>query len=149
MCLPPGVCMCIGWLPSGKICLRIHLSFSFLPEAKFGLRVLSSPMSVCISITCCPHDNSSPVHVRITEFSPEKQNTLVKIIIVLGGNWLWPSMSNSTSNSKLTPCWGCPKPLLTTYSILYFQIWTTKCILALQIYLLIWGLVDLELHFHF
>ena len=39
----------------------------------------------------CPHHNSSPIQVRITKFGPEVQNTLVKILIVLGGNWPWPS----------------------------------------------------------
>ena len=31
------------------------------------------------------------------------QNTLVKIPIVLGGNWLWSSRSNWTPKSKFTP----------------------------------------------
>ena len=81
----------------------------FLPEASFGLRVLSLPVSVCVyQSLACPHDNSSPVQARITKFSPEKQNTLVKIPIVLGGKWPWTSRSNLTSNSKLTPFWACP-----------------------------------------
>ena len=44
----------------------------------------------------CPHHNSPPIHARITKFGPEVRNTLVKIPIVLGGNWLWPSRSNMT-----------------------------------------------------
>ena len=81
----------------------------FLPEASFGLRVLSSPVSVCVyQSLACPHDNSSPVQARITKFGPEKQNTLVKIPIVFGSSWLWPSRSNLTSNWKLTPFWACP-----------------------------------------
>ena len=56
----------------------------------------------------CPHDNSSPVQARITKFGPGKQNTLVKIPIVFGSGWLWPSRSNLTSNSKLTPFWAFP-----------------------------------------
>ena len=80
-----------------------------LPEASFGLRVLSLPVSVCVHQSlACPHDNSSPVQARITKFGPEKQNTLVKIPIVLGGNWPWPWRSNLISNSKLTPFWACP-----------------------------------------
>ena len=66
---------------------------------------------VCVCVyqsLACPHDNSSPVQARITKFGPEKQNTLVKIPIVFGGNWPWPSRSNLTSNSKLTPFWACP-----------------------------------------
>ena len=81
----------------------------FLPEASFGLRVLSLPVSVCVcQLLACPHDNSSPVQARITKVGPDKQNTLVKIPIVLGGNWPWPSRSNLTSNSKYTPFWACP-----------------------------------------
>ena len=81
----------------------------FLPEASFGLRVLSSPVSVCVyQSLACLHDNSSPVQARMTKFGPEKQNTLVKIPIVFGSGWPWPSRSNLTSNSKLTPFWACP-----------------------------------------
>ena len=66
-------------------------------------------LCVCVyQSLACLHDNSSPVQARITKFGPEKQNTLVKIPIVLRGNWPWPSRSNLTSNSKLTPFWACP-----------------------------------------
>ena len=61
-------------------------SISFLPEASFGLRVLSLPPSVCLCVRqslACPRDNLSPVQARITKFGPEEQNTLVKIPIVL------------------------------------------------------------------
>ena len=43
-----------------------------------------------------PHHNSSPIQARITKFGPEVQNTKIKIPIVLGGNWPWPSRSNLT-----------------------------------------------------
>ena len=86
-----------------------------LPEASFGLRVLSLPACVCVCVClcvrqswACPSDNSSTVQARITKFGPEKQNTLVKIPIVFWGNWSWPSRSNLTSNSKLTPFWASP-----------------------------------------
>ena len=66
---------------------------------------------VCLCVRqswACRSDNSSTVQARITKFGPEKQNTLVKIPIVFRGNWPWPSRSNLTSNSKLTPFWACP-----------------------------------------
>ena len=56
--------------------LQLQLSDQqFLPEASFGLRVLSSPLSVYLSVCvcvyqslACPHDNSSAVQARITKF---------------------------------------------------------------------------------
>ena len=80
----------------------------FLPEASFGLRVLSSPASVCVCESlACPRDNSGPVQARIAKFGPKIQKTLVKVPIVLGGNWPWPSRSNLTSKSEFTPFWAC------------------------------------------
>ena len=69
--------------------LVIFMKLSFLPEASFGLRVLSSPASVglCVCVyqsRACPHDNSSPIQARITKFGPEMQNTLVWVPIVFG-----------------------------------------------------------------
>ena len=49
----------------------------FLPDASFGLRVLSLPASVCVCVCpsvrqsrAGPRDNSSPVSARITKFEP-------------------------------------------------------------------------------
>ena len=44
----------------------------------------------------CPHHNSPPIQARITKFGPKVLNTVVKIPIVFGGNWPWPSRSNMT-----------------------------------------------------
>ena len=77
----------------------------FLPKASFGLRVLSSPACVCVSVCVCESvcqslaclcNNSGPVQARITKFGSKMQNTLVKVPIVLGGNWPSPSRSNLT-----------------------------------------------------
>ena len=40
--------------------------------------------------------NSLPIQARITKFRPEVQNSFVKVCIILGGNWPWPSRSNLT-----------------------------------------------------
>ena len=42
----------------------------------------------------CPGHNSSPIQVRITKFGPEVANSSVKVPIILGGNWPWPSRSD-------------------------------------------------------
>ena len=55
-----------------------------------------------IPFWACPHHNSPPIQARITKFGPEVQNTLVKILIVLGGNWPWPSRSNMTLKVKFS-----------------------------------------------
>ena len=62
--------------------------------------------SVCQSLAC-PRDNLGPVQARIAKFGPKMQNTLVKVPIVLRGNWPWPSRSNLTSKSEFTPFWAC------------------------------------------
>ena len=93
--------------------MHILLKADFLPETSFGLRVLSLPASVCVCLSvcqalACPRDNSGPVQARIAKFGPKMQKTLVKVPIVLGSNWLWPSRSNLTSKSEFTPFWACP-----------------------------------------
>ena len=100
-----------------------------LPEASFGLRVLSSPASVCVSVcqSVCqslayPRDNLGPVQARIAKFGPKMQKTLVKVIIVLEGNWSWPSRSNWTSKSEFTPFWACPD-----HNSSPIQVRITKC----------------------
>ena len=68
-------------------------NLQFLPEASIGLRVWSLPASVHPSVRqsvrhqVCLSDNSSPVQARITKFRPSVKNTLVKIPIVLWGDW--------------------------------------------------------------
>ena len=68
-------------------------------------------VSVCLCVCqsfACPRDNSGPVQARIAKFGPKMQKTLVKVPIVLGGNWPWPSRSNLTSKSEFTQFWTCP-----------------------------------------
>ena len=68
-------------------------------------------VSVCLYVCqslACPRDNSGPVQARIAKFGPKMQKTLVKVPIVLGGNWPWPSRSNLTSKSEFTQFWTCP-----------------------------------------
>ena len=92
--------------------LVIFMKLSLLPEASFGLRVLSSPASVglCVCVyqsRACPHDNSSPIQARITKFGPEMQNTLVWVPFVFGDDRPWSSRSNLTWKSNFAPFWAC------------------------------------------
>ena len=84
------------------------------PVLAFGyclrLRLCVCPcvcQSVCQSLAC-PRDNSGPVQARVSKFGPKMQKTLVKVPIVLGGNWPWPSRSNLTSKSEFTHFWAYP-----------------------------------------
>ena len=77
--------------------------YVLLPEASFGLRVLSLPACVCVCVrvsvrqsSACPCNNSSTVQARITKFGPEMEKTLVKIPIILWDDWPWTSRSNRT-----------------------------------------------------
>ena len=74
------------------------------------------PSGIVVACVCpcgrqsraCPRDNLSLVPARITKFEPDMQNNLVKIPIVLGVDWSWPSRSNLTWKSKFTQFWACP-----------------------------------------
>ena len=69
--------------------------------------------SLRVSVKGFPCDNSCSVQTRITKFGPKVQNTLVKVPIVLGSDWLRPSRSNFTKNSNFTQFW--PLSLSTQY----------------------------------
>ena len=84
-----GVLLCGNGEPNSM------LRPSFLLEASFGFRVLSSPASVCVCVSvcqsvrqslACPHDNSGPVQARIAKFGPKVYKTLIKISVVFDGD---------------------------------------------------------------
>ena len=82
------------------------------PGLAFGychhLRLCVCPCMCVYQSLACPHDNSSAVHARITEFGSEMQNTLVKMSIIFGCDRPWPSRSNVTWKSNFTSSWACP-----------------------------------------
>ena len=98
--------------------MRLKMNWVFYPRPVLALEYchrlrlcVCVRMCVCESVCqslACPHDNLGPVQARIAKFGPKMQKTLVKVPIVLGGNWPWPSMSNLTSKSEFTPFWACP-----------------------------------------
>ena len=94
------VCVCVQFWPSGIVvaCVCVCVCVCVC---------LSVCLSVCQSLAC-PGDNSGPVQARIAKFGPKMQKTLVKVPIVFGGNWPWPSRSNLTSKSEFTQFWACP-----------------------------------------
>ena len=109
---------------------------------------------VCVCVrqsSVCPDDNLSPAQATITKFGPEVQNTLIKIPIVFGVHWPWPSRLNWTLKSKFTPFWACEfVRTINQYQMKWgFPNLDQKCILVLLRSLLILGLIDLDLHFHF
>ena len=75
------------WLRPLLFCGALTLTF----KVKFNFK-----KSKFSQFWACQHNNPSPVQARINKFGPEVQNALVKIPIVLGGDWLWPSRSNLT-----------------------------------------------------
>ena len=88
----------------------------FLPEASFGLRVLSLPASVCVSVRPTVRVCGNHLLVRAITHHPFKlgspnldhrcKRPWLKPYC-FGGDWPWPSRSNLTSKSKVTPFWAC------------------------------------------
>ena len=81
-----------------------------------GIVVACVCLSVCVSVfvcvrqpRACPRHKSRRVQARTTKFGQKVQNNLVKVPIVLGGDWPWPSRSNLTWKAKFTPFWACPR----------------------------------------
>ena len=73
-----------------SVCLSV--CDTFLPEASFGLQVLSLPPCVR-QLWACLRDNLSQVRAWITKFGPKYANILLKVPIVLVTDWAWPSRS--------------------------------------------------------
>ena len=73
-----------------------------LPEASFGLRVLSLPACVRVSVI---HELVCAItrhkfELKSPNLDKKMQNILLKVPIVLGTDWAWPSMSNFTLLKK-------------------------------------------------
>ena len=75
--------------------IRVNIVDYFLPEASFGLRVLSLPASVCLCVCvsvcpcmyqsqACPHDNSPLVQARITKFGTKLQRPCLRSLLFCG-----------------------------------------------------------------
>ena len=102
---------CTIWLSCGLMRLNITI-FTRGQFCPLGIVIafvcVCVSVSVCVSITACLRDNSGPIQARVIKFGPKVQNNLVRMPIVLWGDWPWPSRSNIRSESKFTPFWACP-----------------------------------------
>ena len=133
----------------------------FLPEASFGLRVLSMPASVCVCMYASVCVSLCVNHLLVREItldpfklgSPSlthqcKANWL-RTLLFLWNDRLWPS--NLTWKSKFTLFCACELLRAVNHNQLKpgFPNLDQKCILALLGSLLILGLIDIDLQFHF
>ena len=116
-------CVC-GICLYQKICIYLPSSMPYnrywiITRGQFwpsGIVVTCVCLSVCVSVCvcvrqprACPRHKSRRVQARTTKFGQKVQNNLVKVPIVLGGDWPWPSRSNLTWKAKFTPFWACPR----------------------------------------
>ena len=74
-----------------------------------------------LCVPMCINHNSSPVPARITKFRPEVQNTMVKILNVLGSNRPRHSLSNLIWKRNFIQFWACPRE-----QSLPIQVWVSK-----------------------
>ena len=101
------------------IYIYIYMGYTIFTQGQFwpsGIVVACVCLSVCVSVCvcvrqprACPRHKSRRVQARTTKFGQKVQNNLVKVPIVLGGDWPWPSRSNLTWKAKFTPFWACPR----------------------------------------
>ena len=73
----------------------------------------------------------------------------LRSLLFWGGKWPWPSRSNLTSNSKLTPFWACPNHYSPPILVRISKFGQQMHFLALLRTLSIRGLIDFDLHPHF
>ena len=92
-----------GEFPSQRPVTR---SFDVFTRGQFwpsGIVVACVCLSVCVSVCvcvrqsrACPCHKSSRVQASTIKFGQKVQKNLVKVPIVFGGDWSWPSRSNLT-----------------------------------------------------
>ena len=143
---------CVPWAEYSKMKVK-----QLLPEASFGLRVLSLPASVCLCVCvcvyqsrACPRDNSPLIQASIAKCGVHVQftvqKTLVKNPIVFGGDWPWPSRSNLTwFESRILPHFELVRPITCHSFKLESPNLDQKCILPRLKSLLFLVLIDLDL----
>ena len=134
------------------LCNRNHYSNVFMQgQFCFALQVLSLLVSVGVGVNnqlLRPCYDLSPVQARITRFKREVQNALIKIRIVFWVDWPWPSISNLRWKSNF-PHFELVLAITRHQLKLEFPHLDQNCILAQLRSLLILGVIDTGLKFHF
>ena len=100
-----SMCICVQY--PGFFRSTVY-TFEYLagPSCRYITRGQLWPSGIIIACVClcvrvrqssvCPDENLSPAPATITKIGPEVQNILVKVQIVFGVHWPWPSRSNWT-----------------------------------------------------
>ena len=105
------------WLLIMTVFIGIFTWGQFWPS---GIVVAGVCVCVCVHVRlcvcvcqprACPHHNSSRVKARTTKFGQKMQNNMVKICIVLGGDWPWPSKSSLAWITKFILFWHNSPPI--------------------------------------
>ena len=88
-----------------------RINFYPRPVLSFGYcRCLRLSVCVCVrQPRAFPRHKSPHVQARTIKFGQKVQNYFVKVPIVFGGDWPWPSRSNLTWKAKFTPFSACPR----------------------------------------
>ena len=80
-----------------------HWQF-FLPEASFGLQILSLPASVCPYVCVCVNHElvcmitHCPLKLGSPNLDQRCKTPWLRSLLFWGGDWLWPARSNLTYN---------------------------------------------------
>ena len=131
----------------------IKIAMQFFTRGQFWP---SGIVVVCVCLCVRPSVRPCINHelVRVITHRPFKlgspnldhrcKKTLVKIPIVLGGDWPWPLRSNLTSKSKFTPFCACPGNNSSPVQKLGSPNLGQRCKIPWLISLLFWGLIGLD-----
>ena len=95
--VPPLCHLCASVHYVGGLELTIFTWDQFWPSGIVVACIDLSAVCVCSSVRQpfgCSCDELWPIQAMITKFGPEVQNTLVKVPVVFGDDWPWPSRLN-------------------------------------------------------
>ena len=96
---------------SWQISLVVITRSQFWPSG-----IVVACVCVCMCVCVCVSVNHElvraiihqPFKLGLPNLVQRSKTPWLRSLLFFGGNWPWPSRSNLTSNSKLTPFWACP-----------------------------------------